>query len=1005
MNEPRITCHDDRRKAALRAGGRLNGIDYVEVHGTEAAPELHVYLLRNLAGGDLPAWLDKAHIAIDGPGGLTVEDVRAERAQDPERDDVVELLLSGTGGSSTYVLRLGAGLEPQPEGLDPRYASASFRFVPETPAELDCLVPETCPPQPSTVPELDYLAKDYAGFRRLLLDRLAATLPGWRDRQSPDLYLTLVEALAYHADHLSYAQDAVATEAYLDTARLRTSVRRHARLVDYRMHEGCNARAWVTVEVKGEPSVRADQLQFLTRPAGVPLGKPVLTPEELPAPGWTVPRSSYEVFEPLPEPSREQVAEADVGRPAELAARLQADDPALGPVRESLPEQAREALERAQDPATDPSRAAAVLAALLDGLLDDPGLALSAEGATEALRRHGSANALTGATLRRHNRDLLQELFPQELLAPAGYRFHEAHNTIPFHTWHRAECCLPRGATSATLRDHRLKDTDGRALDHLRAGEVLILEELISPRTGNPADVDPGHRHAVRLTDVRRDVDPLGDVPIVEIAWDAVDALPFRMALSAVGPAPECALLEDLSVARGNVVLADHGETVRGPGCVELYDGPRTVPAVPFDPPHDVVPARGPELCCAGEHRLEERPIRSGQYRPALSRRPVVHAQPLPAQPLPAARTLAQDPRRALPRAELFSPVDRPRPWSEVLERIQDDTAVPPRRQRYERWRPRPDLLRSDADDRHVVVEVDDDGTACIRFGDGELGARPVPDTRHLAWYRVGGGTAGNVGREAISTVLLRGETGGDGGIVGVRNPLPARGGTDPEPVTEVRLHAPHAFREVLRRAVAPEDYAAIVLRDFPDRVQRAVAYLEPAENNRTPVQVLIDPYAAARDDPELGGQVYRHLLPYRRIGHVLERVQSAEHVAIDLALAVSLAPHHWRGAVLRQLLERFGTGVRADGRPGFFHPDALTPGQGIAVSAVVAAAVAVPGVARVRVTTLRRHSPAPPTEAEIPVNDVLEMGPTQIAQLDNDPDRPEHGVLTIELNDTEEAS
>ena len=35
------------------------------------------------------------------------------------------------------------------------------------------------------------------------------------------------------------------TEAYLDTARRRISVRRHVRLVDYPMHEGCNARAWV----------------------------------------------------------------------------------------------------------------------------------------------------------------------------------------------------------------------------------------------------------------------------------------------------------------------------------------------------------------------------------------------------------------------------------------------------------------------------------------------------------------------------------------------------------------------------------------------------------------------------------------------------------------------------------------------------------------------------------------------------------------------------------------
>ena len=73
-------------------------------------------------------------------------------------------------------------------------------------------------------------------------------MPDWRERHVPDLGIALVELLAYVGDHLSYYQDAVATEAYLDTARQRISVRRHARLVDYPMHEGCNARAWVFVD-------------------------------------------------------------------------------------------------------------------------------------------------------------------------------------------------------------------------------------------------------------------------------------------------------------------------------------------------------------------------------------------------------------------------------------------------------------------------------------------------------------------------------------------------------------------------------------------------------------------------------------------------------------------------------------------------------------------------------------------------------------------------------------
>ena len=73
-------------------------------------------------------------------------------------------------------------------------------------------------------------------------------MPDWKETHVPDIGIAVVEVLAYVGDYLSYYQDAVATEAYLDTARQRISVRRHALLVDYQMHEGCNARAWVCLE-------------------------------------------------------------------------------------------------------------------------------------------------------------------------------------------------------------------------------------------------------------------------------------------------------------------------------------------------------------------------------------------------------------------------------------------------------------------------------------------------------------------------------------------------------------------------------------------------------------------------------------------------------------------------------------------------------------------------------------------------------------------------------------
>ncbi len=138
-------------------------------------------------------------------------------------------------------------------GFDPRLSEVEFSFKVECASDFDCKPDAQCPPAAADEPEINYLAKDYASFRRLMLDRLSAIAPGWRERNPADLGVALVELLAYVGDQLSYYQDAVATEAYLGTARRRVSVRRHARLVDYRLHEGTNARAWVAFTVRGDP--------------------------------------------------------------------------------------------------------------------------------------------------------------------------------------------------------------------------------------------------------------------------------------------------------------------------------------------------------------------------------------------------------------------------------------------------------------------------------------------------------------------------------------------------------------------------------------------------------------------------------------------------------------------------------------------------------------------------------------------------------------------------------
>src|SRR5690606_23699431 len=95
----------------------------------------------------------------------------------------------------------------------------------------------------------------------------------------------------------------------------------------------------------------------------------------------------------------------------------------------------------------------------------------------------------------------------------------------------------------------------------------------------------------------------------------------------------------------------------------------------------------------------------------------------------PAAASIARpDPHRALPSLELDSDLHG-RPGV---------------------WRPRRDLLGSNAEATELVVEVRNDGRAALRFGDDSHGKRPDAGTRFKARYRVGNGTAGNVGAESI---------------------------------------------------------------------------------------------------------------------------------------------------------------------------------------------------------------------------------------------------------------
>jgi hypothetical protein len=817
-----LYCPDEERRVLVTSEGVLNAIDYLEVldHDAPAAapPQrtLLVHCLLDLTGSGLTA----GNVVIDGGVRVTnvkvdwawpVEDLPAPTTADetavksyvgslPNRDRILVVRTSASGDLSQYTLKLVASTatpDIPPPGFDPLLSEVGFSFKVECESDFDCRPVDSCLEPVAAEPHIDYLAKDYSSFRRLMLDRLAVVLPGWKERSPADIGVALVELLAYRGDYLSYFQDAVAAEAYLGTACRRVSVRRHARLVDYFIHDGMNARAWISVNVgKGggaDGGVLLEETPLLVSKPGAPSVLKALAPEDL------------------------------AGNPIVF-----------------------------------------------------------------------------------------------ETLHPLGLS--SARNEIPIYTWRDPRCCLPKGATHATL--------EGTVADlGLEKGDVILFEEVLGPN-GRAEDRDPSHRHVVRLVAEPVDaIDPSTSTKVVEIRWHQADALPFALDLT------EFELpgggTQQAGVARGNVVLAAHGMKVEEQLAVGVTAGTR---------------------------------FRATLTRPELTYRTQYDDEA--ARELPAAHALERDVRSAMPHVQL----------------LDDDGQT---------WSPQRDLLSSGPFALEFVAEMENDGRARLRFGDGVLGHIPRfdDDAPFHATYRVGNGARGNVGADALTRVVT------DLTDLDVRNPLPATGGSDPETIDQVRLFAPQAFRRQ-ERAVTPDDYTEVAER-HPE-IQSAVATRRWTGSWHT-MFVTVDRAGGRAVDDEFETELRRFLEHFRMAGYDIE-IEGPRFVPLEIVMTVCVADGYIRSNVEQSLLEVFSSRDLPGGRRGFFHPDNFTFGQPVFSSAVVAAAMDVAGVQWVdlddtvaKPNLFKRWGE--PSRGEL-ANGRIDMGRLEVVRLDNDPNAPENGRI-----------
>lgn len=251
------TCAEDERRALIRAHPTLNGLDFADYRFDPLAPpgrrhELRVTFLKP------PPALTPSDLVITG--GARVVGIGVT-AVETGPDDTLCVFVTDAGDFSIYRL---AVRDPIAWDIDSLLAAVPVNFKAGCPSDHDCRIEHVCPEPEGERPLLDHMARDYASFRAWLLDLARTRNPSWRETHPAAPAVALVELLAAEGDRLAWMQDAVGTEAYLETCRLRVSARRHARLVDYRMHDGRNAYAYVQLDVSGEGTVPA-AAPFLTR--------------------------------------------------------------------------------------------------------------------------------------------------------------------------------------------------------------------------------------------------------------------------------------------------------------------------------------------------------------------------------------------------------------------------------------------------------------------------------------------------------------------------------------------------------------------------------------------------------------------------------------------------------------------------------------------------------------------------------------------------------------------
>ncbi len=1003
-------CCDEHRKAAVLGNPTLNGIDFLEVLDHDAIPlgiprqtTLVVHCLNALAG-DLSVdnvliaggesitnigvtWVALASDATTLPDTATAAETTYYTGL-PDAAKVLIVRTEAAGDFSPYTLRLVTGAQQASEdlfdvtevlaGFDPELAEVEFSFKVECPPFFDCApVDPNCPPDQPDPPPINYLAKDYGSFRTILLDRLHQLVPDWGGASEADIGVALAELVAYVGDSLSYQQDAVATEAYIETARSRISLRRHALLVDYAVHDGRNARAWMHLEVNAQAFVDPAVTRFYTFAPGMPSTLAVGAGNKEAALN-----AGVIVFEPMQEavlyPEHNQMnfytwgdTDCCLEKGATEATlrgaypHLQAGDvlvfkEVLGP-RTGDPGDAEirhRCAVRLTDVATQDSQGTP----LVDPLFTRPGADGSSEIVISAAQtpaavtqiRWSSEDALPfavclsssfiGATGKLQKLTGVSVVLGNNVLADHGLHLNGISlGTVPQPSIFPPDAtsrCNPTKPEGLPARFRPVLPDAGitQAVPLALAG-VPATTSIVPLVTSGFANLIDANGHTCLSAQAAAPWSWPGNFGVKVVA-NAVDPANFDLSVEyepVGGPhgLPGPVVLEgfqglslsttDLNYAPTQINRSSRFLQVPS-GFTPFGTAPTAYPASPTRLPDagaiDLVDSGGSSyLTVEATNPLAWPPafgvLAQGSllhpdqfnllvvYNPASGEGvevPVVVERYAALTLEDAASTVALD--SALIRVRSYAGQPNPGLSARALMDFDNEGALPAVTlssnvdNETASWTALSNLLQAGPADTNFVVEIEADGTAHLRFGDNTNGLRPESGAAFTATYRVGNGTAGNVGAESLVFLATA-----DARIVGCTNPMPAIGGVDPETTEQIRRRAPVAFL-TQERAITMPDYVAIAERN--SQIDEAVATLRWTGSWYT-VFLGAEPKGGGNLRPMLRRSLTRFVGRYRLAGQDLE-VESPLYVSLNLNLTVCVDPNYFQAHVRKALMQVLGS-------------------------------------------------------------------------------------------------